>query len=350
MRPVGVSRRDGPLDHVTPYDRFAWSDTDIERLLATGEHARELIAYFGVQEYRALSRLAQRGARVPTDGAPRVFVVPGIMGSQLGLRRQAPLPDDILWLDPLDIELGRVSALRLPDAAPIVPLGAVLYSYLRIKLHLRLAGFAAVFHDYDWRRGIDQLGREFADRLRADPASSVGIVAHSMGGLVSRAALAFPGMDKVTRLVLLGTPNFGSFAPVQALRGTYAVVRKIARLVKTSSAESMAAEVFNTFPSLYHMLPAADRHGGPNLLEPGEWPQSEPRPRPELLATAKSISAGLAQPDQRFAVVVGVGEETVTAVARRRDEFVYTITRHGDEAIPGEIAVRHLSVERQRSR
>ena len=39
-------------------------------------------------------------------------------------------------------------------------------------------------------------------------------------------------MEHVKRVVLLGTPNFGSFAPVQALRGTYAVVRKIARLVE----------------------------------------------------------------------------------------------------------------------
>ena len=334
MRAAGLSRPDGPLDHVTPYDRFAWSDTDIELLLASGDHARELIAYFGRQEYRVLRRLAERAARVSTAGAPRVFVVPGIMGSQLGLLRQPPLPHDVLWLDPIDIQLGRVAALRLPGTARIVSLGAVLYSYLRLKLHLRVAGFAAVFHDYDWRLGIDQLGREFADKLRADPAGSVAIVGHSLGGLVSRAALALPGMEKVTRLVLLGTPNFGSFAPVQALRGTYAVVRKIARLVRTSSAEAMAAEVFSTFPSLYHMLPAAERNGGPDLFELGEWPHSQPRPRSELLATAKSAQTLLAKPDERFAVVVGVGEETVTAVARRNDEFVYTITRHGDGTVP----------------
>ena len=29
-----VSRPDTPLDHVTPYDRLAWSDTQVEHLLA----------------------------------------------------------------------------------------------------------------------------------------------------------------------------------------------------------------------------------------------------------------------------------------------------------------------------
>jgi pimeloyl-ACP methyl ester carboxylesterase len=328
------SHRRVPLDHVTPYDRFAWSDTEIEHLLATGGHERELIAYFGSREYAELAQLAQQAARIPSAGAPRVFVVPGIMGSQLGLRRQAPLPNDILWVDPIDIELGRLSALRLPATAQIVSLGAVLYSYLRIKLHLRTAGFDAAFFDYDWRLGIDELGRAFAERVRADPAGSVRVVAHSMGGLVIRAALALPGMQKVTRVVLLGTPNFGSYAPVQALRGTYAVVRKIARLVKTSSAELMAAEVFNTFPSLYHMLPTAERHGGPDLLELSAWPESEPRVRPALLATARPFRDSLAPPDERLAAIVGVGQETVTAVALRNNEFEYTITRHGDGTVP----------------
>ncbi len=335
MNPGGVSRPEGHHpDHITPYDRFAWSDAEIERLLATGEHPRELIAYFGEREYRQLARLARDAARAPISETSRVFVVPGIMGSQLGFPRQAPLPNDILWLDPIDIEVGRLAALRIPGPSPVVALGAVLYSYLRLKLHLRAAGFAAVLYDYDWRLGIDGLGRAFADRVKAESMDSVMIVAHSMGGLVSRAALALPGMEKVARLVLLGTPNYGSFAPVQALRGTYAVVRKIARLVKTSSAESMAADIFNTFPSLYQMLPVASRQGGPDLLAGAEWPNSDPRPRPELLAQARAVHDCLAPADERTAVIVGVGEETVTAVARRNDEFVYTVTRHGDGTVP----------------
>jgi pimeloyl-ACP methyl ester carboxylesterase len=327
-------RTDVPLDHITPYDRFAWTDNEVERLLAAGEHQRELIAYFGAQEHAELARLAQKAASTPSTPDIRVLVVPGIMGSQLGMRRAPPLPDDVLWVDPIDIELGRLSSLRLPGTAPVISLGVVLYSYLRVKLHLRAAGFTTTCFDYDWRLGIDELGRALAGHVRANPASSVMIVAHSMGGLVSRAALALPGMEKVARVVLMGTPNFGSFAPVQALRGTYAVVRKIARLVRSSSAETMAAEVFTTFPSLYHMLPSADRNGGPDLFDPSEWPAADPRPNATLLATTQAVRDSLAPPDGRFATIVGIGHETVTAVARRNGEFEYTITRRGDGTVP----------------
>ena len=330
-----MSQQHAPTDHVTPYDKFAWSDTDIEHLLVTGEHDRELAAYFGEQEYRDLAQLARQAASAPiANDAIRVFVVPGIMGSQLGLKRQPPLPNDILWLDPIDIGVGRLASLNLAAGTPVVPLGVVLYSYLRLKLNLRASGFAPVLYDYDWRLGVDQLGAALAQRIRDESADRIMIVAHSMGGLVSRAALAHEGMNNVERLVLLGTPNFGSFAPLQALRGTYAVVRKIASLVNTGSPESLAGEIFNTFPSLYHMLPSAQCNGCADLFDPAEWPTSGPRPDKHLLRAARGIHAKLIQADERICVVVGVGQETVTAVVKRRDDFVYTITRHGDGTVP----------------
>jgi len=323
------------LEHVTPYDRFAWSDVDVEHLLVTGEHQHDLVTYFGAREYNALVKLAKRARDVPiADGATRVFIVPGIMGSQLGLKRREPLPDDILWLDPIDIGVGRLAVLRLPAQSPIVPLGVVLYSYLRLKLHLRASGFDVAFHDYDWRLGVDELGRAFAERLRAETAARVMIVAHSMGGLVSRAALALLGLDRVSRLILLGAPNYGSFAPLQALRGTYSVVRKIATLVSAGTAESLAGEIFNSFPSLYHMLPLAERNGGADLLDPGVWPRSGPQPDPKLLQDARLLQARLAPGDGRITAVVGVGQETVTSAIKRNDEFVYTITRRGDGTVP----------------
>ena len=310
---------DSPLDRVTPYDRFASGDAQIEEWLASGARRRELSVYFGPAEYRSLAALARRAhtARV-SESAPRVLIVPGIMGSQLGLARAPPLPNDIVWLDPLDIQHGRLAALRLPAAAPIVPLGVVLFSYLRLKLHLRTAGFAVEFHDYDWRLSIVHSGRALAERLGALRPAPVAIVAHSMGGLVSRAALALEHTRHLERLVLLGTPNCGSFAAVQALRGTYAVVRKLARLAQQSSAESLSAEVFNTFPSLYELLPSGSCSvAGGNLFDARSWPAAGPRPRAELLEAARATQGQLAPPDERFAVIAGVGAETVTAVRRR---------------------------------
>lgn len=327
---------DSPLDRVTPYDRLAAGDAQIEEWLASGARRRELGDYFGPAEYRSLAALARRACQVRvSESAPRVLIVPGIMGSQLGLQRAAPLPNDILWLDPLDIQRGRLAALRVPAAAPVVPLGVVLFSYLRLKLHLRAAGFAVEFHDYDWRLSILQSGRALAERLRALRPAPVAIVAHSMGGLVSRAALALEHTRHIERLVLLGTPNCGSFAAVQALRGTYAVVRKLACLAHQTSAESLATEVFNTFPSLYELLPWGPcRVAGGDLFDARNWPATGPRPRAALLEAARATQRQLAPPDERFAVIAGVGAETVTRLRRRSGQFLYTLTRGGDGTVP----------------
>jgi pimeloyl-ACP methyl ester carboxylesterase len=331
-----VLANDSSLDHITPYDRFAWSDVQIEQWLASGTRRRELTDYFGPREYRVLAGLARRAlAARAAAGAAQVLIVPGIMGSQLGIARAAPLPSDILWLDPIDIQRGRLAALRMAAAAPIVPLGVVLFSYLRLKLQLRARGFAVEFHDYDWRLPVARAGQQLAEKLAALRPARVAIVAHSMGGLVGRAALALSAAPHVERVVLLGTPNCGSFAAVQALRGTYAVVRKVARLALQTSAESLAGEVFSSFPSLYELLPTGSCDlAGLDLLDAQAWPAAAPLPDPALLEAARTLPQRLAPADERFAVIAGVGQETVTALRRRGEEFIYTVTRGGDGTVP----------------
>jgi len=329
-----VSRFNVSTDHVTPYDRFCRSDIEVERLLVAGEQAQVLAAYFGAREYRDLQQLARAAAQqTPVASRPHVFVVPGILGTQLGLRRRAPLPDDVLWLDPLDIQGGRLLWLDPAQNAPIIPLGAVLYSHLKLKLWLRLAGFSVTLYDYDWRLDIGTLGEELAARLGAHADGPVAIVAHSMGGLVTRVALARPNTAHVERVVLLGTPNGGAFSPLQALRGTYAVVQNIARLDLHHSSVELAERVWTGFPSLYQMLPGVNGHG-PDLTDLRRWPASAPSPRPALLARARQLHAALPQPDARFTAIAGVGRATVTAAQPSEAGFVYTVTRGGDGTVP----------------
>jgi pimeloyl-ACP methyl ester carboxylesterase len=331
--------------HVTPYDRYAWPAGQIETMLADGQHQRELTAYFGAAQYAQLVPLAREARLHGGRSGQRVYILPGAMGSQLGKPRRPPLLNDIIWLDPIDIALGRLFALRMAAAphasaagAPVVPLGVLLYSYFKLWLRLRAAGFDAQLYDYDWRCGIDVLGAQLAARLRADAAPRIALVAHSMGGLVARVALSLPGMDKVSRLVLLGTPNGGSYAPVQALRGTYSVVRKIATVDLRHSAETLAQEVFSGFASLYHMLPAAHGRRGLDLFEPASWPKFGPQPDAALLRAARGICGLLAPPDERFRIIVGIDCETATTIARVRGDFAYTYGYAGDGTVPLECA------------
>lgn len=332
-----MSRVAAVTDHVTPYDRLGLSDAAVEQLLRTDAQRAALEAYFGLGEYRELVQLAAVAAQCPIDTAlPHVFVVPGILGSLLGLRRRAPLPDDVVWLDPLDIQAGRLALLDPHSGAPVEPLGAVLYSHLKLKLRLRAAGFPVTLYAYDWREDIVTLGESLAARLREHAPRPAAIVAHSMGGLVSRIALAQEGTAHVTRAVLLGTPNFGAFSPLQALRGTYAVVRNLARLDPGRSAGELAERIFGAFPSLYQMLPAAA--DGLDLTDPRHWPDGGPAPRPALLERARRFHRALPAPDERLAVIAGIGRRTVTAVARGADGFRYTITSGGDGTVPAESA------------
>jgi pimeloyl-ACP methyl ester carboxylesterase len=328
-------RHDGASEHITPYDRLAFTDEQAEALLATGEQRHELIAFFGDREYGELQYLARRALRRrsgPRRG--RVLIIPGIMGSQLGLQRPAPLPRDLLWIDPVDISAGRLRALRMDSGAPILAMGVVLFTYLRLRLHLVAGGFDVSCVDYDWRLGVDVLGAQLAQRIEAEPHAFVHLVAHSMGGLVCRAALTSAARRKVQQVVLLGTPNEGSYAGVQAVRGTYPVVRKLAQLDARASAEQLAVEVFNTFPSLYQLLPTARQPHRFDLFDAARWPRRGPRPRPELLAAATQARAQLGAAGERFSVVVGTGQPTVTDIDLEGDDFVYTVTRHGDGTVP----------------
>jgi predicted Fe-S protein YdhL (DUF1289 family) len=113
------------------------------------------------------------------------------------------------------------------------------------------------------------------------------------------------------------------------------VVRKIARLASVQqSAESLAADVFSTFPSLYHLLPVPGLDADQDLFDAAAWPDAGPRPDVKLLASGRKLGGMLAGPDERFVNIVGAGQETVTRATRRKDEFVYTITRHGDGTVP----------------
>jgi pimeloyl-ACP methyl ester carboxylesterase len=320
------------------YDRLRRSDEEVEAWLASGTHHRELVPYLGEDEYELLAPLARAAARTTVDRSVQVFVLPGIMGSQLGRKRAAPWPANLLWLDPEDIVAGRLSELRLPDRDTLTMLGAISYSYLALKLRLRVAGFAVTIVDYDWRPSILTAAAQLAGQLRASNAARLLLVTHSMGGLVARAALALPGLERVTRIVNLAAPHQGTLAPVQALRGTYPTVRRLAALDTLHSAERLAHDVFSSFPSLYEMFPVPGVLTDIDLFAPEQWPQGEPQPDAQLLGAARQFAARLAPGDERHACIIGTGQRTATGLARVQNDFVYEITSAGDGTVPSACA------------
>jgi len=120
---------------------------------------------------------------------------------------------------------------------------------------------------YDWRqdnqRTAARLG-ELIDQIRADygnPTLKVDIIAHSMGGLITRYYLRYGALDvlerndfpvtlegarKVRRVVLLGTPSMGSVNSVRSfIRGFDVGLTRV------------PTEILATFPSIYQLFPHA---------------------------------------------------------------------------------------------
>jgi pimeloyl-ACP methyl ester carboxylesterase len=314
------------------YDRLARTPEQLQQLLAEGRQRRELRALFGDRDFELLAALARRVQRRRAPPGARVYLVPGIMGSQLMRARPAPWPADLLWIDPLDIIDGRLEELTLPSHDDLKSFGALPYSYLGLKLRLQAAGFDVCLYDFDWRQDLQTVAAQLAARVRAEGDRPVSLVAHSMGGLVARAALALPGLENVQRLIALGTPFAGSFAVVQALRGSYPVVRRLAALDQHHDAETLARDVFSTFPSLYQMMPRAGRLTQLDLFELASWPKDGPGPDPALLQESRAF--GAAVPDPRCVAIAGARQRTVTDLKRQEQQFAYQISSLGDGTVP----------------
>src|ERR1700686_2524022 len=289
---------------------FHADDDAVLDALVSGRHAETLSEYLGAPAYAQWSVLAAAAKRAKKPRGPKVLILPGIMGSKIGdaprdaagsarsgTRRRGAFRK-VIWIDPLQMATGRLTDLTLPSGKALRAVGVLLFSYAKLKLQLEIGGREARFHAYDWRLGLDELGAQVAARIVAD-GQPVILVAHSMGGLVARMAARMLPKRWVRRLIMMGTPNEGSFASVQALRGTYPFVRRMSRLDHKHSAEYLAAKVFNTFPGLYHMLPSR-RLKGMNLLDPRDWPAGGPPPRGQLLRQVTAVRAALAPPDSRM--------------------------------------------------
>lgn len=274
-----------------------------------------------------------------------VIVIPGILGSRLvdsetGTTVWGAFGGD--FADPATAEGARLAALPMREGVPVqqiadgvVPDGALdrfqinfwfgnfrLSAYYNILRALGVGGykdedigglsdvdygqghFTCFQFDYDWRldlagnaKRLDAFIREKHDYVTKEIARRFGeteaevkfdIVAHSMGGLLSRYYLRYGGADlpdksadlpvtwagarHVQRLIMVGTPNAGSVSALQ-------------QLVEGSGGQPFVPRygpaILGTMPAMYQLLPQSrhrplvrldDRGGEPlDLYDPDLW-------------------------------------------------------------------------------
>lgn len=289
---------------------------EIERRLAAGEVDAEMELYFGPQlpELQQLARAAATATRGPRGPRPKALVLPGIMGSTLGFKRLFLPFHDTIWLDPLDTLFGNLKLLAIPSPKKIVALDPFPLIYVGLKLALRAAGFDADYFAFDWRLNLRDLGKALKDKLAALGPGKVHLAAHSMGGLVARAALK-QGAANIGTVAMIGTPNYGSYSPVLAFRGVHDLASQIAGLDLTKTSAELTEAVFSTFPGLAQMLPIGPISHARDWHDPAAWPDS-PRVRRAVLAEAASVASLLASAPASWHLIAGVDQETIVRAER----------------------------------
>ena len=273
-------------------------------------------------------KLAALAAPAP---GPLVLIVPGLPGSELGRGGEK------VWCDFAAIREGRLLELAYqPGAPPLDALDAFDLIYLQLRLRLRLHGHDVAIHPFDWRRPLAELGAELAARITAEERV-VHVVAHSVGGLVTRAATVV-GAPNLGKVIMLGTPNGGTFAAVQGIRGKHWMLHVLSAIDAQHTAAELAAGAFATWPSIYAQLPARGELGDLDLYHPSSWPDDGPRPDPDLLQAAPAVQEWLARSRGQFYVIAGYGLPTIERITRRGAGFEYVQSDGGDGWVPVRMA------------
>ena len=138
-----ASARRKPRPRTHPPAVYNVDEAQLRQQLVSGRERADLQGYLGPEQYRELQALALQAERQRARGGLRVYVLPGIMGSKIGRERSGVLPDDLLWVDPIEVCAGRLTELALPRGNRFRALGVMLLAYLKLKLRLEIAGFDA---------------------------------------------------------------------------------------------------------------------------------------------------------------------------------------------------------------
>jgi CHAT domain len=333
----------------------------------TTDEERVLRLYLGDARFQrlhslAVRRLITRGPAVPPGN---VVVIPGIMASELATVDREGDRDHI-WVSKLRIVMGQLDRLRLAenglDSAnreyDVVPIGIMKRYYGEMLLTLYQGWNVRAFF-YDWRKDVSVTADELRARITGwfGEDAPVHIVAHSLGGLVSRAFIMKHGdrwkrmWDPGTsdrqpgtnggRLIMLGTPNLGSFGVVQMIVGLEGVVRMLAKFDLHHNVGELV-NITNTFPSTSQMLPALGTDGDHAFLFDAHT-YGDRNVSQRQLDAAKAFQQALANAPEtadaeRMIYVAGSNRATLDGVdpARIDDDHGYHATFAGDTRVTHE--------------
>jgi pimeloyl-ACP methyl ester carboxylesterase len=207
----------------TTLEIFLAADTR-ERLRLVRDPASEamLRGYFGdagYNDYVRIARRLDRSRHLAWNHPTNLIVVPGVMGSLLESRGKS----GVWWIDVRTRDHINDLGLSPDGAGDLEPANRVrafnidtTYEPFLVAVNER-DDFGHDVFPYDWRKQLTHNTAAFRDLIlktwEDNRHQPVHLVAHSMGGLMVRAALMLHGdqlWPKLGRIVFLGTPHYGS--------------------------------------------------------------------------------------------------------------------------------------------
>lgn len=241
---------------------------------------------------------AQEAARSPGTGKTPIVVIPGLAGSELVNQtsgrivwfRSSRAKDDDIRL-PLSPNLAENRDGLIPRdiirGVQVIKILPEIEIYRQLIATLQERGYREVAWDsikegdhqdtflvfpYDWRRDNVESARLLIKRLESFKQKvgrrelRLNIIAHSMGGLISRYAAMYgdsdipagepkpswAGANHIHRVFLLGTPNEGSILSLNAMLNGYSYLGGGVRLPFVP--EISRFDIF-TIPSIFQLLP-----------------------------------------------------------------------------------------------
>ncbi|HEY0738657.1 MAG TPA: CHAT domain-containing protein [Herpetosiphonaceae bacterium] len=253
---------------------------------------RALRSYLGTEQYRRLRSLALRCrvSRARHDPWGNVVVIHCFMGSALSAMNSQGTYEQI-WVNARQLMDGKFESLRLREdgrnefnAQDEIRVTGMLKRYygdllLSLSEHWNVWGFW-----YDWRKSV----RTAAAQLEAlvnewfSENEPFHIVAHGLGGVVARTFVRHAPerwatmRDTVTdmraggRLIMLGSPNYGSFVIPQVLTGLSHLVGELDEIDLRHNRNEIL-NIVHSFTGLYQMLPSPFiERGADQLYRPGD--------------------------------------------------------------------------------
>lgn len=282
----------------------------------------------------------------------RCYIVPGFLCSSLF--RDGP-GQGVYWADPSQLIWRGIDPLRLDAAGtgPGSPGGLELYPFGAVGIYwdsparqllsqLSPHGYDNFVYGWDWRKRIRTSGDFLGAHILAeiDPAEPCVIACHSAGGLVARGAWTYlleRGETRlIRRIVTLGSPHWGTYAPVETWVAKGDLIRQLKWILNglAFSANSTVIaggrrywsdddiiSLTQTWPAMYDLLPVIGAPGSevdPDRAEVYDATSYAPGRRPSQahLSYARDVtgpwlrSAASQPPTHVITAVAGDGTPT----------------------------------------